>query len=172
LKKSEDWIYSQTPQFTFSTENFVEIDSAPVTDVSLTPSSTCYHELTNRQTEEDADAEFKWSFTAKHARETLEDAHAEFKMSFTAKHGRITDLSISFPGSLRSFEIEAITSSLLNKKIHEIKDWKDALFLSLQEEETNPETYLERQLLPFHVGESMNDLFLVPKTYSGKGEDV
>ena len=151
MKKSEDWIYSQTPQFTFSTENFVEIDSAPVTDVSLTPSSTCYHELTNRQTEEDADAEFKWSFTA--------------------KHGRITDLSISFPGSLRSFEIEAITSSLLNKKIHEIKDWKDALFLSLQEEETNPETYLERQLLPFHIGESMNDLFLVPKTYSGKGED-
>ena len=124
-----------------------------------------------RQAEEDADAEFKWSFTAKHARRTLEDAHAEFKMSFTAKHGRITDLSISFPGSLRSFEIEAITSSLLNKKIHEIKDWKDALFLSLQEEETNPETYLERQLLPFHVGESMNDLFLVPKTYSGKRED-
>lgn len=111
------------------------------------------------------------SFTAKHARQTLEDAHAEFKMSFTAKHARITDLSLSFPGSLRSFEIETITSSLLDKKIHELKDWKDALFLSLKEEETNPETYLERQLLPFQVGEAMNDLFLVPKTYPGKGED-
>jgi hypothetical protein len=126
--------------------------------------------LTNRQPEGDADAEFAWSFTAKHARATLEDAHTEFKMSFTAKHARITDLSISFPGSLRSFEVDAITSSLIGKKIHEIKDWKDALFLSLQEEEPNPETYLERQLLPFQVGEAMNDLFLVPRT-SSKGED-
>jgi hypothetical protein len=92
-------------------------------------------------------------------------------MTFTAKHARITDLSISFPGSLRSFEIDAITSSLVGKKIHEINDWKDELFLSLQEEQPNPETYLERQLLPFQIGEAINDLFLVPKTYSGKGED-
>jgi hypothetical protein len=47
LKKSEDWIYSQAPQFTFSTENFREAPGWSMPYVSLTLSSVCYHLLTH-----------------------------------------------------------------------------------------------------------------------------
>jgi hypothetical protein len=92
-------------------------------------------------------------------------------MAFTANHARITDLSISFPGSLSPSETETITSSLLDRKIHEITDWGDALFWPLMKEEPNPETFLERQLLPFQVSEVVNELFLVPQHTSSTIEE-
>jgi hypothetical protein len=84
-------------------------------------------------------------------------------MSSTARRARITDLSISFPSSLSSPETETITSSLLDRKIHEITNWQDGLWSPLKKEEASPEIFLEKGFLRYHIGKAVDEMFPSPR---------